>query len=88
MTRTTRRGATAQFLTLGRRLSPARRDPRNLLQALCLALAAMGTTLLVWGLQAADAAYDGPGREDIGPSAGTRGRRAGRTPHRAVVGQP
>ncbi|MFG2757377.1 hypothetical protein [Streptomyces wuyuanensis] len=59
MTRTTRRGATAQFLTLGRRLSPARRDPRNLLQALCLALAAMGTTLLVWGLQAADAAYDG-----------------------------
>ncbi|MFD4584765.1 hypothetical protein [Streptomyces sp. NPDC058434] len=59
MTRTARRGATAQFLVLGRRLSPVHRDPRTVLQALCLVLAAMGATLLVWGLQATGAAYDG-----------------------------
>lgn len=59
MRRTGRRGATAQLLALGRRLSPVRRDPRHVLQALCLVLAAMGATLLFWGLQVTDAAYDG-----------------------------
>ncbi|MGW7363783.1 hypothetical protein ACWGI8_10210 [Streptomyces sp. NPDC054841] len=57
--RGTRRGATAQLLAIGRSASSGRQDPRHMLQALCLVLAAMGAALLVWGLQATHAAYDG-----------------------------
>lgn len=57
--RATRRGATAQLIAIGRRASSRRQDPRHTLQALCLVLAAMGAALLVWGLQATHAAYEG-----------------------------
>ncbi|GAA4919521.1 hypothetical protein ACFPM3_00340 [Streptomyces coeruleoprunus] len=57
MSRTRRRGATAQLLAIGR-ASATRRDPRHTVQALCLVLAATGAAILVWGLQVTHAVYE------------------------------
>ncbi|MFE3494215.1 hypothetical protein ACFXOS_14110 [Streptomyces sp. NPDC059175] len=54
-----RRGTTIQLLEIGRRAARGRRDPRHALQALCLVLAATGAALLVWGVLATHAAYEG-----------------------------
>ncbi|MFG2328695.1 hypothetical protein ACGFMM_03640 [Streptomyces sp. NPDC048604] len=55
--RRVRRGATAQLLAVGRRAAGERRDPRHLVQALCLLLAGAAAALLAWGVLVNTAVY-------------------------------